>query len=274
MKVKFETRVITPDDAMKLLERNQLNRKLSTHLVTKYSEAMRTNQWVFDAAPIRIDDKGNLLDGQHRLWAVIESDRPQEFLVVEGLQGDTMAVMDTGKNRTFADILGMHHRDLTSVTNIAAATTAIHRWESGARGVALRPNRGNMGTNIVLLDFFEKNREGIIEARLVARRIRDNVGGTEQPLAVLAWIFYSSDADDATFFFDRLVDGVGLEAGSPILAFRQWILRSNSQMLRPEMDLFVALGIKAWNAYRSGTPVQMLVWKRGGAKPEPFPTPS
>ena len=269
-----ETRVITPDEAMKMLEKNQLNRKLSTRLVTKYSQAMRDGEWLFDGSPIRLDDKGNLLDGQHRLWAVIESELPQTFLVVEGVEEITMAVMDTGKSRSFADILSMHYRDLTSVTHTSSTVTAIHRWESGARGVALKPGRGNMGSTQTLLKFFDENKDGLLEAQMMGRRVRENVGGTGQPLALLAWITFGIDADDAQFFFDRIIDGVGLEAGSPILAFRNWIIRTNSQLPRVEFELFVALGIKAWNAYRSGSEVQMLVWKRGGSKPEPFPTPS
>lgn len=31
--------------------------------------------------------------------------------------------------------------------------------------------------------------------------------------------------------------------------------------------------IKAWNAWRDGRELKILGWKRGGAKPEPFPIP-
>jgi len=97
---------------------------------------------------------------------------------------------------------------------------------------------------------------------------------TLQTFSFCAVLFERLDHTDAAFFWERLVDGVGLEAGSPILALRDFIAReaaSSRPTLRP--DIGAAYIIKAWNAYREGRDVKLLHFRVGGATPERFPEP-
>jgi hypothetical protein len=109
----------------------------------------------------------------------------------------------------------------------------------------------------------------------MAGRVRRAVGGvTGQAVALCAFLFARIDATDAEFFWDRVVDGVGLEKGSPILALRRFIereRRSSRQNIRA--DIAVALMIKTWNAYRHGKTIEVLAYRVGGANPERFPEP-
>jgi hypothetical protein len=275
----MEIVAVTPEIAEKWLDKNITNRKLSDLVVAKYTRMMRDGQWHYDGSPIRFDKNGKLIDGQHRLWAIIESGTTQEFLVLHNLDPKSFITIDTGKVRSFGDVLSIEYPNMKSVHNIAAVTGIVWRWEQGHRGKNLRPT-GNIpaAPPEVLLEFFKPLHDEIISIQRGASKLGQKMRGFgTSTAALLMWVLGNIDADDADFFFDRFADGVGLEEGSPILALRNTVMKfqQNNMDNRRTMpaELGVALGIKAWNAYRRGDDVKQLTYRVGGAKPEPFPEP-
>lgn len=270
---------VTPAIAEQWLGTMDHNRKLSGQAVERLAAMMKQGLWVFDGSPIRFNLDGELVDGQHRLWALVEAQFETEFLVLRGVPREAMATMDTGKRRSFVDILVLEDQNLASVHALAAAIQIIYRWEDGSRGAALKSSGASGGTipNQVLLDFFRANRERLVEVARDSSNLTSKVRGLPgSALALAYWVFEAIDAADAEFFFSRLSDGIGLEAGSPILALRGYISRAianASGRQKIPADLAVALLIKAWNAYREGNSVQVLTFRRGGASPEAFPMP-
>jgi hypothetical protein len=265
---------ITVAKAEKMLETNTKNRRLSDRIVQKYAEMMRTGRWVDDGSPIRRDEAGNLLDGQHRLWAVIESETEQQFLVVTGIPEEAMTTMDTGKHRSFQDILSMYDPSLHSLPNLAANTSMIYRWEQGARGSALRP-RGNSSQFVPyadLLDFFKANQERMVELTRESHRVR-RLGMNGTTIALGYWLFDALDKDDSDYFWERFHDGVELAETDAIYALRRWVDKNATTTPPQPAEVQVALTVKAWNSYRDGEEVHVLSWKRGGQRPEPFPEP-
>ena len=69
--------MVSPEFARDVLERSFAsgftNRPLSKKTVKKYAEAMKKGGWVLNNDAICIDDSGALINGQHRLEAVIVS---------------------------------------------------------------------------------------------------------------------------------------------------------------------------------------------------------
>ena len=72
---QIETRVITPMDAAKILGKNyEKNRNIRQSVVKRYANDMRSGRWSTDACPpIVIAKDGSLIDGQHRLSAVMQA---------------------------------------------------------------------------------------------------------------------------------------------------------------------------------------------------------
>ena len=84
--ITFAVVLVTPELAAEwLATRNTHNRKIRTQRVALLAEDMTRGSWVFDAMPLRFATDDTLLDGQHRLAAVVRSGLPQHFLVVSGL---------------------------------------------------------------------------------------------------------------------------------------------------------------------------------------------
>lgn len=269
---------VTPEKAAEWLANMAPNRKASDRRVMFLADQMRDGLWVFDGAPIRFDVDGRLSDGQNRLQALIRAEVTLPFVIVRDLPKEAMSVMDTGKSRTLPDILQMAHPDLTQTISIAATTRTIFLWEElGIRGTRLRSTAGRASIpNSVLLDYYQQHEETIRDVVRRGRAITQHQPGlTGSALSLCLYLFDQIDAEDSEFFFARLVDGAGLEAGSPILALRRRAIEAARQDRRAALptEEAVALIIKAWNAFRAGESLQVLAWKRGGASPESFPEP-
>jgi predicted nucleic acid-binding Zn ribbon protein len=64
---------VTPEMAERWLGHNKVNRNLRNRRVDQFARDMRSGRWQLTGEAIKFGKSGNLIDGQHRLWAVIES---------------------------------------------------------------------------------------------------------------------------------------------------------------------------------------------------------
>lgn len=95
--------VITPAIAKDMLEHNPNNRKIKPHIVSSIAESIRAGRFTFTNASIGFDTDGNLIDGQHRLSAIVAADTPIAMVVVYG--ANQSPYLDRGARRTIKDNL-------------------------------------------------------------------------------------------------------------------------------------------------------------------------
>ena len=105
--VRIERVVVTPDIASAWLDKNDGNRKVSKNHVERLSRDMLAQNFKFTGDAIRFDDKGGLIDGQHRLMACIKSGASFETQVIYGLPRSTQDFIDSGKSRNASDVLSL-----------------------------------------------------------------------------------------------------------------------------------------------------------------------
>jgi hypothetical protein len=74
--VRSRVQKISPDKAVEMLAANTANRPLARSTVQAFAEAMRRGDWLVTHQGIAFDTTGALVDGQHRLAAVIEAQLP------------------------------------------------------------------------------------------------------------------------------------------------------------------------------------------------------
>jgi len=102
----FDVETITPEKAAQILAvSNFKNRKLRQVVVGKYAVMMAKGDWKLSPEAIVISNTGRLLNGQHRLSAVVKSGVPCRFLTIRGPDDDVFSVLDRGAVRTTADAL-------------------------------------------------------------------------------------------------------------------------------------------------------------------------
>lgn len=95
---------ITPDLAQEYLKRNQNgNRTINMSNVRKYVRDMKNGRFKTTHQGIAFDEAGNLIDGQHRLTAIVQAGVPVNMMVTRNLPADTFSCIDRGYNRTFAN---------------------------------------------------------------------------------------------------------------------------------------------------------------------------
>ena len=105
--VKAEVTTITPEIAMELLENNDHNRKVSQANIRAVANALQNNEWQLNGQPIIVAEDGKLMDGQHRLMAVIETQISLPTVLVTGVREEVFTTIDTGRVRTGGDTLSI-----------------------------------------------------------------------------------------------------------------------------------------------------------------------
>lgn len=99
---KFEK--IGPDKAYAYLETMTGNRNVRQRNIDYLAAQMKAGLWRRTHQGIAFDAEGHLIDGQHRMWAVIESGVTIETMVTRGVAAEDVAVVDGGLARDFNDV--------------------------------------------------------------------------------------------------------------------------------------------------------------------------
>src|SRR5256886_16450094 len=126
--VRSRVVTITPKKAAEYLERNPATRPLSTRTVREFGQAMRRGEWRITHQGIAFDITGALVDGQHRLAAIVEADVPVEVTVFTEVPEGAFDVLDTGKRRNAADVLAIEGEK--SAVMLAAMVRTVWLYEN------------------------------------------------------------------------------------------------------------------------------------------------
>lgn len=263
--MQVQVEIITPAVAEQMLKANVHNRDLRKRHVAMLAGAMARGEWIPNGDSIKFSTEGVLLDGQHRLQAVIESGASITIPVVRELQSASQITMDTHARRKLSDVLKLNGE--TNYLTLAGALGVLWQYEHGGlRAYNTKP------TFQQLLQLLEKNPDLRVSVR-TGHRIGATLKFSPSVASVAHWALFRIDATDAQFFFDRLADGANLTENDPIRRLREVLLQNAMSKAKFSSTHLFALLIKAWNAYRQGRQVRALRWRIGGANPEDFPTP-
>lgn len=272
----YDVEDIDPVAAKELLVGNTHNRSLRWRVVDMYAEDMRAGNWQENGESIKITPDGTVVDGQHRLHAIVDSGTTQRMLVIRNLPMETQTVIDTGAKRTFADVLKL--RGEPHYNTVAAVARRVDLWQRG-----IRTTKGNfVASNTQLLATLDAYPDIRVSSE-VGASVRAHVPITAAALGLTHWVFShlpTRDAEDLTqlsedvkTFFDRLADGADLSVNHPVYVLRRTAIEGSHTKSRINESIMTAYVIKAWNAYRAGRTISLLRYRPGGANPETFPEP-
>lgn len=263
--MQLSTETITPEQATKWLDGNIDNRNVRPLLVREFARDMRAGNWKLTGEAIKFNGR-DLLDGQHRLLACIQAQTPFITAVARNVEQSAVAAMDSGAKRSVSDL--MRWNGEVDVFNLGATINLAHMWENDAWGINGRP------THAEVLAWLEANPDVRTSVRAV-RPVRDAIGGAISPWAALHYRTQQLSSIDSQEFFEGLTVGANLLVGDPILALRQWVANTQSirRGTRPVARVWLGIGVKAWNYYRTGkTDVHHLRFAASGPRREAFPT--
>jgi len=118
VKLEESTTNVGPILAKRLLEGNKLNRDFRASHARKIARQMKLGRWKASPEPIVITSKGRLINGQHRLWAVIETGTTQEFTISEipdEKYPEIFEILDQGATRSPSDVLREDSKNLKPI---------------------------------------------------------------------------------------------------------------------------------------------------------------
>lgn len=252
--------LVTPELAGDWLAINPHNRKLRDQRVRRYAADMAAGMWKKNAETIKFGVDGNLLDGQHRLAAIVTSGVSVEMLIARNVPSESFDTIDTGIPRIVSDIL--YIRGEINSKLLGAALGYLQRYRAG--GVFSRVP-GTQGKNYeieALLDNEPSIRQHITPGYMISRKL--NIG---QGLAsTLRHILFEIDEDYAYIFWEGLHTGIDLKQADPVYRLRER-LTGKDKLTYNEI---AALTFKAWNSFRKGEKINILKWS---ATKEPMPRP-
>lgn len=264
--------LVTPEMAAAWLSATQLkNRRVDRKHVARLARQIAEGKFVMTGESIILSRNGDLLDGQHRLLAIVKAGKPVYSIVVRGVDPKVFTFMDSGKGRSDADALGIDSRERT--TTLAACLRLIFMAEKNELGSASYNiiNRGYDRQEMFdLLSRYSGVEESVARAYRFYREFQPL---SKSLFAFLDYWLRRYDDQLATEFVERLASGEMLKADSPIHRLRSRLIENyNSKASLPQREI-LALCIKAWRAYATGTPVKFLRWRNDGNNPEDFPNP-
>lgn len=257
----YEKVKITPHIATQILEMNIGNRRVDDYLVKNYAQQMRKGDWEFTGNPIMISRTGKLLNTQHTLYAIVASQTTQVINIQTGLLDKIFDVLDTGKNRTPADVLSI--KGYANPGTLQAAVKLIKSYYAGK----MERNSKGLGrhermTNHEVLKWLEgETNELITECVSEGQSLYSKCRIFSSPTyAAFLYIFSKKSREEAREFFTKLATGESLAKGSPIYALRNRItnLKLSNKFMAPEEKY--ALIIKAWNFCRDKKTIDRILW--------------
>lgn len=221
MKAKVMT--IGPEQARQMLERNGRNRTVNTRAVARYANDMREGKWTLNGEPLIFDFNGNLLDGQHRLYAVIEAGISAQFLVVTDTDPDVFDTIDIGNKRTGGDILSIRGYKYSKTLAAILRTTHHYKLQGFHNNRHTAENNTKNQRRIDHLELVQKYPTAVQAAEYLAhRRSSCSIFRPVSFSGAMYVVFGEQDAFARDEFFNAIFDMESEHATSkPILALRK-----------------------------------------------------
>lgn len=240
----IQRRTITPEEAQIILDKcNQRNRHMSHYHVEFLASEMKNGRFRDNGDAIRFDFNGNLIDGQHRLAAIVKSGVPLvDAIIILGLEPDAIDTIDSGKKRSASD--KVHLRGYTRATNLAAAARMRLAYFNGDICAA------HKYSDIEILQLIDDKHDVLTEAVHMAEKVyKSPLKVIPSVLAAVISMALEHSREKTVEIVDKVISGEDLAAGDPCLAFRRTIAKHTG---RWDKRAFFNVAASGFNAMLSG----------------------
>lgn len=214
--------LVTPAKAERMLEGSATNRSISGGHSARQARAMIESEWRVSSQGIGVDYNGLVIDGQHRLKAVVDTGVSIWIWVMRGLYPDTIRAIDDNRKRSFSDDLKIAGKD--RYASRAALTNLVLRFEQGAaKGLNLGVTRSlplNRTETARHLREYERKQD-VEHLLVVANRASRHAG---VPMSAVSAAYYlaleykasESEVSAVDEFFEKLSTGFNVTPAEPV----------------------------------------------------------
>lgn len=207
-KMNIIKKKVSPEEAERLLnEHNPYNyRRMNLSTVKIYAKDMKDGNWKENGETVKIDINGNLIDGQHRMQAIVDSGVSIEVIFVEGLDPSVADTIDIGRKRTIEQYLKWADKAYTAgSTGVVQQVLTLSRKNKQDGHSAADAGISMM----TIMDEYAKDKSGYNEASAYGKRINTESNKILKPKEVGAIYYYlckciGVDKEYVETFFHRL----------------------------------------------------------------------
>jgi hypothetical protein len=237
---------VTPEMAEDYLTHNTRNRKIVAAHVDAIARDIRAGNWMMNAQPICFARDGRLLNGQHRLSAVLQAGEAIEVPVMRGLPEEAYATYDIHAKK--GPQLGAALDNFGDKPLVAAAAVLLWKRELKPSGI-----RNAKPTPSEVMKIVEQHPR-LLELRTFGRKMIEFGRGS-----VLTYAAYCIERDDPELgrvFLERFETGADLPRGHLILE-----LRKRMQIMRRErtsQDEQLKELLAAWERFKEKPDLERL----------------
>lgn len=254
--VKLTT--ITPKLALEMLgdrSENQRNVRFYKVKILAALMAQGDDTWMLNGDSIKFDWNGSLIDGQHRLEAVVLSNATIQAYVVRGLAPEVFSTLDIGTPRNLGDVFRAAGHDRANER--AALTTWLWRFSHGPNGV----NRREGAPSVLALALQDKWANNIGEAMDALPNIKPIQNRWTAFLRMLYVVTMDEmPKERLDLWASKMSKGFPMEEGDSAAGLRDYLIawtqnsgsaattagRKTGRMGPSRPPIFM---IKGWNAY-------------------------
>lgn len=242
--VRVAVESVTPELAQAWLETKLDNRPVNDPRVDAYAASMRRGAWRLVLQGLSLDREGRLLDGEHRLWAVVRSGCTVPFLVLRGATLEDRAALDQGRARSIADQLRVVY-GIAHAPRVTAWVRALHT-ALARRVVVLTPDAVR----------------AYIDAHGAAVAFMQEHGPKRRPLNLApvgaAFLYaYPSAPERVRELCAAYVSGSGVVVGEPAHTLREYVLTRKAAG-RDSLRSAFAKALRAIAAHLDGERIELL----------------
>lgn len=239
----LRTIMLTPEVAANWLEAfNTSNRKIQPTHVNAIARDIRGGNWMMNAQPIAFEGdpwsgSARLLNGQHRLQAVVKADAPIEVMVATGLPEEAFATFDMHARHA-------HRKYIAKGDERVLAAAAKLQWRVDnqlAPGDRSSPSASEIQATI------EAHPE-LMEAFPVSRKKEMQEVGSAGILTFFIAHIRREDDQLSELFLQQLMTGEGLERGNPLIKARAKLIGKRGEITRRQV---LGLLTDTWDEYQA-----------------------
>tara|TARA_R100000734_G_scaffold18786_2_gene16544 strand:- start:26 stop:859 length:834 start_codon:yes stop_codon:yes gene_type:complete len=223
MQISTQIENITPDFAIDVLTtKNINNRSIKPANLNRLITAIDNGQWVVTHQGIAFDDNGYLLDGQHRLEAIVKTGKTLPMMVTRNISAKIFNCIDTGTARSAADSLFIE--GCTQPSRVAAGIKVYilyQRYPKGNWSNVINP------THLEIFDNYIKNKEiwDFIVKEINVCHKKFHFFTLSVAIAMYKLIKDNNyDEKICEKFWKQISEGANLEIDNPILSFRHQMM--------------------------------------------------
>ena len=226
--LRYTRREVNPELAEAILTINTDNRPVDQSRVNKYAKQMASGLWketsaeLIQIAGVYGHEDCRLIDGQHRLRAIMQSGVTLLMTIVDGCDASTFDVIDTGKTRT--------HNDVFAIDGMPKGTAPLARIVYLYDKMFDRDWRSTKTSNVSqteLLQWAADKKEVLSTAAAMGKQVKKSIKplGTTAGAVMAILDLFGGVSCETTFevFYRPMIDLVGCDPDSPSLVFYQFI---------------------------------------------------